>query len=88
MDSVKQKTREPSQTHPQTIQQTTQVHSSLLDHILPFSPYHHQTETHSRLDLDNPTDFSHIQSASAHHLRATGHKIGWDIGVVRVGVWV
>ena len=35
-------------------------------------------ESHSRLHLNNPDDFSHNQSAPAHHLRTTGHKIAWD----------
>ena len=39
-------------------------------------------EANSRLDLDkickNPADFSHIQSALAHHSRTTGHKVAWD----------
>ena len=28
--------------------------------------------------LHNPDDFSHNQSAPAHHSRTTGHKIAWD----------
>ena len=32
-------------------------------------------ESHSRLHLHNPDDFSHNQSAPAHHSRTTGHKI-------------
>ena len=35
-------------------------------------------ESHSRLHLHNPDDFSHNQSAPAHHSRTTGHKIAWD----------
>ena len=35
-------------------------------------------ESHSRLHLHNPDDFSHNQSAPAHHSRTTGHKIDWD----------
>ena len=32
-------------------------------------------ESHSRLHLYNPDDFSHNRSAPAHHSRTTGHKI-------------
>ena len=35
-------------------------------------------QSHSRLHLHNPDDFIHNQSAPAHHLRTTGHKIAWD----------
>ena len=35
-------------------------------------------ESHSRLHLHNPDDFSHNQSAPAHHSRTTGHTIAWD----------
>ena len=35
-------------------------------------------ESHSRLHLHNPDDFSHNQSAPAHHSRTTGRKIAWD----------
>ena len=35
-------------------------------------------ESHSRLHLHNPDDFSHNQSAPAHHSRTTGHRIAWD----------
>ena len=35
-------------------------------------------ESHSRLHLHNPDDFSHNQSAPAHHSQTTGHKIAWD----------
>ena len=35
-------------------------------------------ESHSRLHLHNPDDFSHNQSAPAHHSRTTGHNIAWD----------
>ena len=35
-------------------------------------------ESHSKLHLHNPDDFSHNQSAPAHHSRTTGHKIAWD----------
>ena len=35
-------------------------------------------KSHSRLHLHNPDDFSHNQSAPAHHSRTTGHKIAWD----------
>ena len=35
-------------------------------------------ECNSRLYLHNPDDFSHNQSAPAHHSRTTGHKIAWD----------
>ena len=35
-------------------------------------------ESHSRLHLYNPDDFSHNQYAPAHHSRTTGHKIAWD----------
>ena len=37
-----------------------------------------EQESHSRLHLRNPDDFSHNQSAPAHHSRTTGHKIAWD----------
>ena len=35
-------------------------------------------EAHSRLQLHNPDDLSHNQSAPVHHSRTTGHKIAWD----------
>ena len=35
-------------------------------------------ESHSRLHLHNPDDFSRNQSAPAHHSRTTGHNIAWD----------
>ena len=35
-------------------------------------------KSHSILHLHNPVDFSHNQSAPAHHSRTTGHKIAWD----------
>ena len=35
-------------------------------------------ESHSRLHLHNPDDFSHNQSAPAHHSPTTAHKIAWD----------
>ena len=35
-------------------------------------------ESHSRLHLHNPDDFSHNQSAPAHHSWTTGHKIALD----------
>ena len=38
------KTREPLQTNPQAIQQTTKGHHSILDSILPLPPYHHQKD--------------------------------------------
>ena len=34
--------------------------------------------SHSRLHLHNTDDYSHNQSAPAHHSRSNGHKIAWD----------
>ena len=39
-------------------------------------------ESHSRFHLHNPDEFSHNQSASAHHSRTTGHKIAWDRTII------
>ena len=109
----------------QAIQQTTKVHHSILDNVLPLPPNHHQKhqkifriprhqshrlimdyltgrthqnedntyngqmnrplierikehESHSRLHLHNPNDYSHNKSAPANHSRTSVHNIAWD----------